>query len=256
MATRELSDILESVVDGMDKTMTITDVTDNLDGTTTIAVCDAKYTEAGRSITIDGVGYVVQAVDYELNTITVTTGDPILVSEFMLYDVFFFHGTQYDTENQVKEIQNATDKTPMVFLLIPYTERFSEDETSAIEREARFSLFFLTQANFDNWPTVVAMEKAIKPTSALKDLFIQRLKDLSGVFMPDSLEHTRTPRPRFGVYVSNKGVISAWQAMDLSGIQEDFNALQIIKGHEANCPCSPIRTGIGNMEIEQTFIIA
>lgn len=236
MATRELSDIIESVVSGLDRTVTITGVTVSGDSTI-IQACDAKYTEPGRTITIDGNTYTVTAVDHDLNTITVTTtADPITADSFVLYEVFYFHGTQYDTENQIKDIPNADSKTPMVFLLIPYTESFSEEAGSSIERDSRFSLFFLTQANFDNWPTVVAMNLAIRPMNALKDLFIQQMKELPGTFKYDTLQHTRTPRPRFGVYISNKGTERAWQAMDLSGIQEDFSGVSIYKP-EPGCPC-------------------
>lgn len=232
-----LSDVIQSIVEGLTFPMAIISVDEHTDGTTDIVVCDLYHTEPGRYLTIGGNEYFIQAIDDTTNTITVTTGQPITVSTFNLYGVYYFHGTHLDTEKQVEQIPNAPDKTPMVFLLIPYRERFFSSDLDTTEREVSATLFFLTQANFAAWSTGDAMSNAIKPMQRLQDVFIKALNDKPARFFTEELEYDNTNRPKFGVFVSSKGVQRSWQSTDLSGLQMDFSRLRMLKQDVACDSC-------------------
>lgn len=226
---RPLFDIIADVIAGINRTVIILDSQDNGDGTTTIQVCDVKYAEISRSITIGGENYVIRNIDANANTITVTTGSPITDTTFGLYEPVYFRGTASDTEKEVKEIVNFKDRTPMVFLLVPFSERKLNDVNSSVERESRFTLFFLTKAEHDTWPTGDILENAVYPMDRLKELFIDSLKAMPGTFYTEEIPTDETPRIKFGVYVTNAGVNKSMFAPDLSGVQVDFAGLQIFE---------------------------
>jgi hypothetical protein len=233
---QDLTVIIESVVSSMTFPMTIMDVVENPDLTITIEVCDLRHTEPGRIVSIGGNDYTVISIDDTNNTMILSAGHTITATDFDLYGVYFFSGAPIDVEKQVTDITDATNKTPMVMLLVPYDETVNDDVQEAVDRESRIVLFFLTQANWDAWTTQGIMENAVRPMSRLQQQFQDTVRS-DNRFSPDGQTYTITPRPKFGVYINNKGVQKAFQAMDLSGIQEDIT-LKVWKGctFEVECP--------------------
>lgn len=231
----DLSHILESVVTGLTFPMNILGVVVNGDQTISIEVCDMQHAEPGRVVTIGGNDYTIVSIDDQNNIIVLTAGPTITVSTFTLYGVHFFEGTPMDMEKQVRDIPKAPDKTPMAFLLIPYSERNFEDPTVSKERESTFTLFFLTQANFDAWSTGDLMDNAVRPMGRLQQNFMKAALADSR-FNPDGVQDVVTPRVKFGVYVNNKGVQKGFQAMDLSGVQLD-TTIELWKGCVINDAC-------------------
>lgn len=232
----DLSQILESVVTAMTFPMRIMGVVVNGDLTISIEVCDMRHAEPGRTVTIGGNDYTILTIDDQNNIIQLSAGPAITATTFNLYGVHFFEGTPIDLEKQVKDIPNATDKTPMVVLLIPYSELIFEDPEEAKERESTFTMFFLTQANFDKWSTGDLMDNAVRPMGRLQQHFMKdALADSR--FNPDGVQDKVTPRLKFGVYVNNKGVQKGFQSMDLSGVQQD-TTMELWKNCNPfdNCP--------------------
>ena len=228
----DLTVILESVVSSMTFPMIIEDVVVNADLTISIQVCDLRHSEPGRVVTIGGNDYTIISIDDTTNIMVLSAGPAITVTTFDLYGVYFFNGAPIDVEKQVIEIPNATNKTPMIFLLVPYREKVYDDVREAKDRESDVSLFFLTQANWDQWTTNGIMENAVRPMGRLQQQFQDTVR-ADNRFNPDEQTLVLTPRIKFGVYVNNKGVQKAFQAMDLSGVQEDIT-LELWK------PCNPI----------------
>lgn len=211
--------IIQSVVEAMTFPMTITDLDENADRIL-IQVCDLYHAEPGRVITIGGNDYTITAIDDSTRIITLTPGPAIIVSTFDLYGVHYFDGTPLAVGKELRDIPDAIDKTPMVFLLNPYKEKLYEDLENPLERQTTATLFFLTQANFDAWSTGDLQSNAVRPMERLEQNFTAQVKqDIR--FENINSESEATPRIKFGVFITNKGTVKGFEAMDLSGVQQD-----------------------------------
>lgn len=224
----DLSLILAREVSQMTFPMVITDMVVNPDLTISLEVCDLYHAEPGRIVTIGGNDYTIISIDDTTSTMVLSAGPAIVVSTFDLYGIFFFQGTPIDVEKQIKDIPNAVNKTPMVFLLIPYNEHTFDDLNDPRSRDAKVSLFCLTQANFEQWSTGNFMDNAVRPMKRLQWNLKNKLKADTEVFQFVGKEYDVVPRVKFGVYISNKGVQKGFAAMDLSGVQWDVT-LTILK---------------------------
>jgi hypothetical protein len=144
----------------------------------------------------------------------------------------FFHGTPIATGAELNQIQKAVDKTPMVWMMENFTERFLEDELQRLERETDLRLFFLTQANHNQWMTETAYHKAIRPMRRFMELFVQALKNDSQF---DTLELTYSVQnySKFGVYINEKGMPTNKFADNLSGVEMQFT----LKRYRPDCCC-------------------
>ena len=143
------------------------------------------------------------------------------VTAIYIYHLYFFHGTPIATGNELLKIQDASDKTPMVWMYENFTERFNEDDLLRLERESELKLFFLTQANHSQWVTQVAYEKAIRPMRKLMELFVQAIKNDSRFDTLD-LSYNVQNYAKFGVYINEKGMPTNKFADNLSGVEMSF----------------------------------
>lgn len=246
--TRSLIDILEAVVADISIEMTITSVVDNGDDTFDVIVTDLKWLEVGRIVTINGFLFTVVSIDDDTNTIVFTGTDTIFANTttFDLYAPFFWYGTPVAVNNQIQEIQQSQEKTPMVYLMLKFKERFNTDEELMLERESTCSLFFLTQADFDAWGTDDFYTNAIRPMRRLVDLFIAQIES-DYQFNTQDLSYDVTDLPMFGVYVNTKGATNSWFSDNLSGLQMDV-VFKINKTDDCE-DLQPRRVGVGYDEI-------
>src|SRR3989304_3963435 len=173
-------DIIGAVVSSMTFPVSITNVS-SVGNVHTLTVCDLYHSQAGFTVTIGGNDYLITQV-LEPDTIIVTGTAPIIVSSFNLYTPFYFHGTPIETNIELAQEKNAFDKTPMVWFLGNFTDRFFDDSEDTREREIRFRLFFLTQANHEKWLVDDAYLNAIKPMRNLSEQFVEKLRALPARF--------------------------------------------------------------------------
>jgi hypothetical protein len=139
-----------------------------------------------------------------------------VVSSFTLPTVHFFHGTVKETNITLTKRQFDTQKTPLVYLLEIFSERFNED-VDEFERVSDLRLFFLTHANFEEWEVDDFYANSIKPMQRLTQHFIDTLN--KQVRVQQIRDYELTNLSRFGVYVNNKGFESTLFEDKLSGVE-------------------------------------
>lgn len=212
---RSINDILSGVVSQIAPVIEITNVVDNADGTYTLTVCDVFYIQKCFTVEIQGNNYTVTDIvgkDITVSgTILPTTGT------FNLYLPYFFHGTVTQTNVELSKQEDAANKTPMVYSLETLRETFFDPDESSLELEAEVRLFFLTQANFQDWETTDYYSDAIAPMKALADEFLKVLTTYQGIgFIEDRelISHTK-----FGVFLNDKGYEKFLFNDHLSGVE-------------------------------------
>lgn len=149
-----------------------------------------------------------------------------------LPSVKFYHGTPIATGTELNQIQRAVDKTPMIWMMENFTERFNEDDLVRVERETDLRLFFLTQANHFQWMTETSYQKTIRPMRRLMEMFVNALKQDSQF---DTLKLTYNVQnySKFGVYINEKGMPTNKFADNLSGVEMQFTLVRF----KPDCCC-------------------
>ena len=241
---RSLIDILNQVVSGMDRTILIQSVVDNGGNNYTLTVDDLKWIEPGRTLTIGSGTFTILTIDDELNQLTVSGTTAMLsnVTSFEAYTPFFYYGTPIAAETELQKIQLSKDKTPMIYLMLKFTEKFSTDLESMIERESTCNLFFLTQADFEAWETGDFYSNAIRPMRRLQECFVDAISN-DYRFDTSDYTFTITDLPMFGVYINTKGAATTWFTDKLSGVQMD-SILKITRTSDCDS-ATERRAGIG-----------
>lgn len=231
----ELTDILETVVNSLQFSVTIKSQVINTDGSITLSCCDIYHAEVGRIVTIGVNDYTITAIDDTVKTITVIGTGSITTTTFELYHPKFFYGTPLAMENELIEIEDAADKTPMIFLLLKYREQYFEDLEDTLDRISNCTIYFLTQSNFEDWKSTDIFTNAVKPMHRLQQNFLNFLKTDNVHFNMIDFSDNYDPETKFGVYVANKGVPKGFFTDKLSGGKTDF-ALPIYKDYSCdNC---------------------
>jgi len=231
--TRFIKDIISDVISEMDLSIEITSVTDNEDGTYTIVVCDVKHLQVGFTWEIDGESYVISNIDYSTKTIILTGSVEPDTGSFNAYDVQFYHGTIIQTNNELTQIVNVSDKTPMIYLYESFDERFNLQKTDAIERVSDVRIFFLTQANFEDWVTTDYYNHALTSMRYLLDNFLYTLdrnSEIGRIESYDARNHTK-----FGLFVTDKGYELNYFDDHLAGIE--LNISIPVKRNECETGC-------------------
>lgn len=229
-----LPNILREVFNDLTATVQIIEVS-TAGNIHTVEVCDPYYMEVGRTVIIGGNNYVVKTINYLTNTITVEGTASINVDSFTLYAAFFFHGTPRAVNSELHDQPNASDKTPMGWLLETYEEAFPGEVDTVLDRESDIRLFFLTQANFNEWLTQDFYNNAIEPMRRLMYLFINTISN-NPLFDMIDVGYEVTNHAKFGVYITNQGVENGMFVDNLSGCELRIR-LKIFK--RDICPTCP-----------------
>ena len=115
--------IVRELVSLMKFPFTIKSVVDNADGTYTLTTGSTHYLHKGSNslLTIDGNEYEI--LEVVINQSVKVKGSVIPVaSTFNLPVPYFFHGTIRQTNTELSEELDMAKKTPMVYLLRPFSE--------------------------------------------------------------------------------------------------------------------------------------
>lgn len=219
--TRFFPDILESVLDNMSRSINVLSVVDNLDGSYTLSTCNVKYLQKGFTQIIDEVEYVISDVNYDDNEITIVGSVSPPTGIFEAYAFKYYHGTITQTNNELGRVTNVSDKTPMIYLLERFSEEFNGDTLLAHERTADVRLFFLTQANYEDWVTNDYYEQSLRATRNLLDLFLHTLS--SDPKFLRQFAYKTTSNTRFGFESSEKGYVVNYFGDNLAGIECQFS---------------------------------
>ncbi len=198
-------------------------------GNYVLTVDDIYHAQPTFTVTIGATVFKIADIDADASTITVTTTATLSGTfwedntTFNLYTPYFFHGTPLATSAELLAIHRSKNKTPMIWFLEQFKERFYNG--SPIERESTIRIFFLTQAKHNEWQTDDAYHQAIQPMHRLAENFIDILEgykdncrlvfDINEDFYYDTINFSQ-----FGVYINMKGTEeNLFAANQLSGCE-------------------------------------
>lgn len=184
---RSTISIVRELVNAMQFKFTIKSVVDNADGTYLLNTGPTHYLQknSNSKFIIDGNEYYILSV--VLNTSVLVSGSVAPVaSTFNLPGLKFFHGTIKQTNTELANeglYLDMADKCPMAYLLRPFEEDIDAQDLndSPIERESPITIFFLTEANFDDWKIDDFDHEAIDPMWSVAQTFIETVKAAPGI---------------------------------------------------------------------------
>ncbi len=174
---KQITDIIESLVNQLTFTGAINNLIDNTDGTFTIEVCNTFHTQPVCSmIDIGGTDYKVTEV-VNNTSITFTASVAPVGTTFSIEGPKYFHGTRIAINNELSKITQGSDKLPMVFVWEVIREIFNLDFDNPVERNSDLRIFFLGQRapGVDKTDTLYA--DAVVPMWNLAHEFIKLIKN-------------------------------------------------------------------------------
>lgn len=235
--TKSTYELLQPVIDAIDKTFTIDSIVDNT-GSYTLFACNTLWATAGYNITIDSIVYKITAINPNVN-ITITGASLPTADSFQLYVPIFYHGTFKATEGELSKKKNnrlsALDKLPMIWLHEPVDETRSEDPTEAIALTSRCELFFMTESNFAKWSNDDHYSYAIKPMRNLINSFMNAVKYSGTINDNDILVSHPKDLPRFGKYTAtDNNEKTMFSEYTMSGCRFDVE-LPFIRSNKTCC---------------------
>tara|TARA_R110002126_G_scaffold93089_5_gene220755 strand:+ start:4442 stop:5134 length:693 start_codon:yes stop_codon:yes gene_type:complete len=209
-----LVDIVRTIIGRIDLNISVNSITG-----VRIYVCDTMHITLGKTVE-DEYGNLYTVTEFSFNewievkpkghaipfNSTVVVAPPIL----------FLHGSPSSTNNEYAKINNRTlAKTPFIWLLVSYQYTdLPRDSSIVASYDAR--LFFMDWANVPKWKNDQHNQLVIKPMENLSKAFINIIE---ADYSFKTLEaYTRTPRPRFGVEISDRGSDKTIIHENLSGI--------------------------------------
>ncbi len=209
-----LVDIVRSIINSIDLTIPVKSIVG-----TKVYLCTTMHITIGK-IVKDVYGNEYKVINFSFNEwIEVEPYNhdiPFNGSSVIAPSILFLHGTPSSTNNEYLVVSQRTmNKTPFIWLLVSYEyENLPLDSSLLASYSAR--LFFMDWADTPKWTNDNHNNLVIKPMENLSKAFINVIendytfKRLNGF--------RRSPRPRFGVELTNKGSDKTIINEDLSGI--------------------------------------
>ena len=210
----DLTEIVKSIVESIDLSINVNSIVGNK-----LFVCETLQLTIGKIVTNQvGDEYIVtnflNNTWLEVSPYGATT-DPFDDTIVIAPDVTYFYGTPASVNNEYLQIDARTKKkTSFIWLLENYDEEFGGVESS-IERNSKFRLFFLDEANEPKWTNSEHHSLVIQPMMNLINAFTDAISE-NPIFKNFTTVSTK-PRARFGVYTVNKGNTKKIIDEDLSG---------------------------------------
>jgi hypothetical protein len=210
----ETYDLLKPIVESLNKTIEVTNVT-TVGSDYKIFSCDTKWLTLGYTVTINSVDYLV--IDIQPNEWVLLSGSiQPPVENFDLYPLYFHHNTILEQNTVMGRVEQSKDKLPLIYLHDITREKYFIANDTLIERESDCDLYFLVDADFEQWTTEQHHKYAILPMRntlfQLVDLLINyKYTDLQSDY--EVYNHAR-----FGVY-TDRGNTKRMFNDDLSGVQ-------------------------------------
>jgi hypothetical protein len=212
----ETTEIIETIVGGINNKLTVKTITDNNDNTYTITTNDTLWLQVHFPLKISGNDYTI--IDIVKNVSFTVSGDALPnVSTIDIYEPTFYHGTVINVKQDMAN-PDVYSRTPFIYLKeLLEDDNFSKYSGSPIKKESDLVILFLTQCKMKDWKTVDHYTHSIAPMRNMVDKFIQSLykSKLIGKFERyQTINHVN-----FGVYTTDKGMTKAIFNDQLSGIE-------------------------------------
>lgn len=196
----DLVDISKAIVQAIDREIKVLDIQ-----LPKVFVCTTKYITECKIVTdSSGNKYTVDKFEQDdwLELTPISPAPAFNDTVIFAPEVKFLHGTPTSVNNEYLAMESRQlKKTPFVWLLETYTEDSLELDSSI---EAAYNArFFFMEGAVDEQSNDKIHTNAIKPMKALTEGFLDVIR---GDFKFKTLSDiARTPRPRFGVEVLNRG---------------------------------------------------
>lgn len=150
-------DIIRDIVQSLSFDIPVESIVDNGDGTYDINVCNTYHQSANNcTIQLDSKNYSVTGVETDkkivIKEVDPGSGAPS-ITVYPLAAPKFFHGTLFDTNNELIKITKTSEKLPMVYLFEKFQENKDRDRASIIDRTAVLRLFCMDNAKYGQWNT-------------------------------------------------------------------------------------------------------
>lgn len=216
----DLTEIVKGIVEDIDLNISISSiVADKLFVCNTLQLTIGKIVknQAGDEYTI------IAFLNNKWLQVAPVGGSPVPYADTIVVapDVTYFHGTPASVNNEYQQIESeAKRKTSFVWLLENYDEEFGGAESS-VERNSKFRLFFLDEANEPKWTNEEHHRLVVQPQNNLIKAFTDAIT-ANPLFKTWSTV-SQKPRSRFGVYIENKGNAKKIIDEDLSGAELTIN---------------------------------
>lgn len=222
-----VTDVLSNIVSRMSfpieyRAMTYTDTTVTLFG-----LCDIGHIQPNKVVTINGLNYTVLSYGEDIVNYKVTLkkaasqAAPPESGTFYLYTPHFFHGTPIQQETELSHIKNQQLKTPMIYLMEPYTSKIDNSWESSIYSRSKVTICFLAEADIHKLKTDDLQYTAVKPMFNLCQDFIAKLIE-ARMFYTDELTYDITYHSKFGINVKDAGTKKTLFTENLSGVSLDI----------------------------------
>lgn len=229
----ETKDIVKDIVDTMVINLIITDVIVVGDGTYRVTVCNPEWLFPKYVISLGRDLFEIVSIDYTRNEVIFkekAVGTTPLVGEYLLPTVTFHHGTVKDVNIERSKINVVSSKFPFIFLQEIIRDTWGARDSS-VDRTSELRMFFMTNANFEDWRTEEHFQNAIYPMRNLLDRYMENI-DAKPKLQREGYE--TIDLIRWGTYIADKGFEKRIFNDQLSGIQLDIS-LTALKGIKICC---------------------
>lgn len=211
---KHLVDIIEGLVNELTFTVTINNCT-VADGKLTLEVCNTYHLVFGSKITIGETDYKVLSVENN-ESITISGTTCPVETELSVKSPNYFHGTVIAANSEMSKISNSDNIVPISYLYEVLKEKRSRNYKSVIDRESTIQMFFLEDANFEDWLTDDHYKNVIGAMDNLAESFVDLVSER--MYYGDPFDYNIFPHAKFGI-VDKKGHIKNVFDRDLSGVE-------------------------------------
>ncbi len=232
MKRTETFELLKPVVESIPNVFYADNIIDNTGGSYTLETDNTLWLSPGFKITIDSVIYKITGMVAN-ESITIKGESLPVLTEFDIYNPFFIHGTILATKAELKAKEQNNTKFPVIYLHEITGETTIKDVESIIDKKSDYTLFFLVDADFENWLTVDHYRYSIAAMRNLKDAFIEALEASPGkIGFIDTYE--TYDHAKFGEYFASKGHVTNIFDEKTSGTELKIT-IPFIKNFCCNC---------------------
>ncbi len=209
----EVVDYIEGILNSLDFTIEIESFTQG-DGETILDVCKTYHARTKSLITIGGQEYNIKSVVN--NTTIIIEGEPVNPTEGTLKTPNYFYGTATAVNNELSNMDKDL-KFPMLYCYEIIPEKFYNAPDSAIDREAEIRLYFLDNANFQDWTTKEHYNFVIKGMKNFQKHMIEKFNSCPKI--GDFEDFNTINHVKFGVWTDRKGHTSRIFNEKMSGVE-------------------------------------
>lgn len=193
-----------------------------------LRVEDIKYARVGKKAYEDGNTYTITEVDDKNVTLKLLSGTfNDSIQTFDLEEPLFMYGSVIMVNGEISRIRNTHKKTPLIYLAEYPNVNYNDAVLDRIEYEVNTRLFFLDEANFDDWTTDEYTPLVVRPMKALKDLFVDVVNRNSQTVQYKFDRGSERQVNKFANFDRNGNIKKLFND-DLSGLEFDF-PLKVVK---------------------------